>query len=88
MMADHADPDSVEAAFRQVSVKLPLRLSDEDVGVILDDDGVDVMTIDSNGFRSDDQALDIASMIVTAINCFAGFEEIEDETAQQEASRQ
>lgn len=81
-MNESGAADTVAAAFQQVRVKLPLRLSEEDTGVILDDDGVDVMTIDSNGFRDDTQALEIASMVVTAINIFAGFEEINDDTTQ------
>ncbi|WP_411033800.1 hypothetical protein [Shinella sp. BYT-45] len=51
---------------------LPLRLSDEDAGVILDDDGVDVATVDVNCERPGEQATAIAMMIVSAINHLAG----------------
>ncbi|WLR92908.1 hypothetical protein [Shinella zoogloeoides] len=63
---------AVIAAFRDQNVALPLRLSDEDTGVILDDDGVDVVTVDSNGERPDEQATAIAMMIVSAVNHVAG----------------
>lgn len=63
---------AVVAAFRNVDVALPLRLSGADVGVILDAEGVDVVTIDVNRDRSDDQATAIATMIVAAVNRIAG----------------
>ncbi|WP_440411083.1 hypothetical protein [Neorhizobium petrolearium] len=52
----------------EVGVKLPLKVSPDDVGVVLDADGFDVITIDVNGIRSDDQANAIASLIVELIN--------------------
>lgn len=75
-MTEPVAPNAVVTALAACSVKLPLRLSDEDIGVILDDDGADVATVDSNGFRDDDQVRDIACLFVTAINHFAGLEEI------------
>ncbi|MFC3074968.1 hypothetical protein [Shinella pollutisoli] len=65
---------AVIAAFRDQKVSLPLRLSDEDIGVVLDDDGVDVVTVDVNGERPDGQATAIAMMIVSAVNHLAGIE--------------
>jgi hypothetical protein len=67
-------PIAVLAAFADQKVKLPLRMSGEDAGVILDDDGVDVLTVDSNGMRADDEALAIATLIVSAVNHLAGLE--------------
>lgn len=67
-------PAAVIAAFRDQRVRLPLRMSDEDTGVILDDDGVDILTIDSNNTRPDAQADAIAMLIVSAVNHLAGFE--------------
>ncbi|WP_440410693.1 hypothetical protein [Neorhizobium petrolearium] len=51
-----------------VGVKLPLKVSPDDVGVILDADGFDVITIDVNATRSDDQANAIATLIAELIN--------------------
>lgn len=67
-------PAAVIAAFRDQRVRLPLRMSDEDTGVILDDDGVDILTIDSNNTRPDAQADAIAMLVVSAVNHLAGFE--------------
>jgi hypothetical protein len=61
-------------SFSDCEVRLPLRLSDEDLGVILDADGRDVITVDTNGERPDDQVIAIADLIVRAINDGTGFE--------------
>ncbi|HEV7251464.1 MAG TPA: hypothetical protein VGN93_31185 [Shinella sp.] len=74
MISLSISPTAVVAAFRDVDVALPLRLSDSDIGVILDDEGVDVITIDVNGDRSDDQVTAIAAMIISAVNNIAGME--------------
>lgn len=66
--------NAVRAAFADQGVKLPLRLSDEDVGVILDDDGADVLTVDSNGMRDDQKVQMIAALVATAVNDLAGFD--------------
>jgi hypothetical protein len=71
---ERISPAAVIAAFRDQRVTLPLRMSDEDTGVILDDDGVDILTIDSNNTRPDAQADAIAMLIVSAVNHLAGFE--------------
>ena len=73
-MTDLPAANAVRAAFADQGVKLPLRLSDEDVGVILDDDGADVMTVDSNGMRDNDKVLMIAALVVSAVNDLAGFD--------------
>jgi hypothetical protein len=70
-----ASPNAVLRAFADQKVKLPLHMSDQDIGVILDDDGVDVITIDTNGTRPDDQVTIIASLVVAAINQFSETQE-------------
>lgn len=67
---------AVVVAFRDQNVALPLRLSDEDIGVILDDDGVDVVTVDVNGDRPNAQANAIAMMIISAVNHLAGLDPV------------
>jgi len=66
--------NAVRAAFADQGVKLPLRLSDEDVGVILDDDGADVLTVDSNGMRDEQRVQMIAAPVATAVNDLAAFD--------------
>ena len=72
-MAHLPAANAVRAAFADQGVKLPLHLSDEDVGVILDDDGADVLTVDSNGMRDDQKVQMIAALVATAVNDLAGF---------------
>lgn len=71
---DRISPAAVLAAFRDHNVALPLRMSDEDTGVILDDDGVDVITVDTNNTRPDAETDAIAMLIVSAVNHLAGLE--------------
>ncbi|SMD18258.1 hypothetical protein [Rhizobium sp. RU36D] len=66
-----ATPAAIVAALAAAQVKLPLRMSEQDTGVILDDDGHDIITIDSNGKREDDQVDIIAMLVVSAINHLA-----------------
>ena len=73
-MAHLPAANAVRAAFADQGVKLPLRLSDEDVGVILDDDGADVLTVDSNGMRDEQKVQMIAALVATAVNDLAGFD--------------
>ena len=73
-MANLPAANAVRAAFADQGVKLPLRLSDEDVGVILDDEGADVLTVDSNGMRDDRKVQMIAALVATAVNDLAGFD--------------
>lgn len=72
-MSDRVISNPLIDAFANQNVKLPLRLSDEDIGVILDDDGADVLTIDSNGVRDDQKVQTIAALVVSAVNDLAGF---------------
>lgn len=57
----------------KLGVRLPLRVSEEDVGVVLDAGGADVLTVDVNGERSDLVAASIAVWIVTAVNTCGGY---------------
>lgn len=72
---DHVSPSAIRTAFLDQNVKLPLRLCDEDLGVVLDDDGVDVFTVDSNGGRPDEEVSAIALLILECVNAEAGFGE-------------
>lgn len=79
-MLDSAKPQpvshrTIRTAFLDQNVALPLRLSDEDVGVVLDAHGCDVFTVDVNNERPDDEALAIALFIVECVNEAGGFSE-------------
>lgn len=65
--------DAFVAELRKVGVKLPLRVSDEDIGVVLDADGRDVLAVDVNSERPDDLVEAIAMWIVCAVNTCGGF---------------
>ena len=54
-------------------VRLPLRLSTEEAGCVVDDDGEDVITIDVYRDRPDAKATGIAALIVAAVNSAAGY---------------
>ncbi|MEY9098855.1 hypothetical protein ABIA24_001764 [Sinorhizobium fredii] len=72
-----ASPEAViRACFTDLKVKLPLRLCDEDVGVVLDDDGCDVFTVDTNRLRDDETVAAIAYAVMSFINMSAGFDEV------------
>ncbi|WP_457661895.1 hypothetical protein [Sinorhizobium medicae] len=64
---------TIRTAFLDQNVELPLRLSETDVGVVLDRHGCDVFTVDVNNERPDDEALAIALFIVEFVNAKAGF---------------
>ena len=64
---------TIRTAFLDQNVDLPLRLSDDDVGVVLDRHGCDVFTVDVNNERPDEEALTIALLIVESVNAEAGF---------------
>jgi len=66
---------TIRTAFLDQNVELPLRLSDEDVGVVLDRHGCDVFTVDVNNERPDEEAMAIALFIVECVNEAAGFTE-------------
>lgn len=75
----HASPAHAACSFAALSandVRLPLRLSEEDAGVVLDADGRDVLTVDVNGERPDDQATSIARLLVVLVNAAAGFDRV------------
>lgn len=71
-MIDLPSPIAVRAAFSDQGVKLPLRRSETDCGVVLDADGRDVLTVDSNGFQPDDQVKTLAFLICACVNEHAG----------------
>lgn len=74
-MADPKNENHAAAPFAVLSnlrLKLPLRLCSEESGVILDDDGIDVATVDTNRQRTDEEAKAIAMMIVAAVNHVRG----------------
>jgi hypothetical protein len=54
-------------------ITLPLKLSDEDTGVIIDSAGRDIVTVDVNGERDDIQVTLIAAWIAEAVNAYGGF---------------
>lgn len=54
-------------------VALPLRLSEEYIGVVLDADGRDVLVVDVNSERPNDQVAMIAGCIMLAVNIYGGF---------------
>jgi len=68
-----AATDTFVAELAALDVALPLRLSKEELGVVLDSDGRDVITIDVNGDRPDDQVEAIAQWIACAVNTCGGF---------------
>lgn len=54
-------------------VLLPLRLCEEEIGSVLDDDGLEILVVDPNCERSDEDSVAIATMIVLAVNTCGGF---------------
>ena len=68
-----AATDAFVAELATLDVALPLRLSEEDLGVVLDATGRDVITIDANGDRPDDQVAAIAIWIACAVNTCGGY---------------
>lgn len=65
-------PADIFAAFASLGVRLPLRLSDEDAGVVVDADGRDVLTVDVNGEIPDKDANGIAALAARIVNEAAG----------------
>lgn len=64
---------TIRTAFLDQNVELPLRLSETDIGVVLDRHGCDVFTVDVNNERPDEEAIAIALFIVACVNADAGF---------------
>lgn len=61
------------AAFAGHNVALPLKPSDADLGTLLDAHGRDVLTIDVNSERSEDEVVALTAYLCMAINQAAGF---------------
>ncbi|RVG84206.1 hypothetical protein CN221_33555 [Sinorhizobium meliloti] len=64
---------TTRTAFLDQNVELPLRLSETDVGVVLDRHDCDVFTTDVNHERRDEEAQTIALLIVECVNAEAVF---------------
>ncbi|MGZ2472547.1 hypothetical protein [Sinorhizobium medicae] len=64
---------TIRTAFLDQNVQLPLRLSETYIGVVLDRHGCDVLTVDVNNERPDDEASAIALFIIECVNEAAGF---------------
>ena len=62
---------NLATAFKAFGVRLPLRLSDEDVGVALDANDFDVLTVDVNSTLPDSTVAEIARLVVMAVNVAA-----------------
>jgi hypothetical protein len=72
-MGDYpASDEEFVAALDRLGIKLPLRLSEEDVGVVLDAEGRDVFTVDVNNGLSDAEATEIAELLVAGVHIGAG----------------
>jgi len=56
-----------------LNVSLPLHISETETGVILDAAGREVITVDVNGERPDNQVHEIALWIAMAVNTCGGF---------------
>ena len=68
-----ATTDQFVALMEAADVKLPLALHDGDLGVVVDAEGRDVLTVDVNGGRPDEAVEQIAGWIVLAVNTCGGF---------------
>ncbi|HAU74372.1 MAG TPA: hypothetical protein DCW88_02195 [Agrobacterium sp.] len=60
-------------AMAELGVSFPLTYSERDMGVLLDADGEELLTIDSSGSMPDDTVSLIAANIVMTLNNAAGF---------------
>ena len=65
--------DSYAKLLNDLDVKLPIRLHDEDAGVVIDADGKDVFLVPVQDSGSQENSTLVASWIVTAVNTCAGF---------------
>ena len=72
-MTDALAKEPFVALFAALNVELPLRLHDEDVGVVLDADKQDVFVVDVNAVRANEHATNIAHLIVETVNTAGGF---------------
>lgn len=77
-MADFlALPDTPEKfieAMGNLNVLFPLTPSSEDCGVLLDDAGDAVLTVDVNSDRPDEEVELLTAYVCMALNKFAGFD--------------
>jgi hypothetical protein len=65
--------DALRLSFEALDVVLPLSQAENDVGCIIDAEGNDVLVVDVNNERPDDQVKAIVSLVVNLVNCNAGF---------------
>lgn len=63
----------IDIAVEQYGYRMPLRLSDTDVGVVLDADGRIVMEADPDACAPDAIADVIASLMMLSVNAHHGF---------------
>lgn len=61
------------AELAKLDITMPLWVSPIDIGVILDADNRDILTVDPNHQRDDDQCQVIAARIVEAVNAYGGY---------------
>lgn len=61
------------AALLALGVRLPLRQSVEETGVVVDDEGEDLFTVDVWKDRTDDHAGKIADCLAALVNLAAGY---------------
>lgn len=66
-------------AFGDQNIRLPLAVSNDHVGVVIDADGNEVFTVDTNGERPDEEAASIAVLLVDVVNATAGFPSDDDD---------
>lgn len=70
------NPDTAlgyQTAFRANNVELPLRPSNVEIGVLVDAQGNDVITIDVNGARPDSEVEALTAYLCMAINQSGGY---------------
>lgn len=60
-------------ALKELGVRLPLKLSDKEVGEILDSTGKRVLTADPDGTLPDDAADALATYVVLTVNAALSF---------------
>lgn len=71
-----SNPQTTEAfcaTLEQRGVKLPLDITAEDIGTLVDADGRAVLVVDVNNERSDEDVAWIVGMIQVAVNTCGGF---------------
>ncbi|MCW5711321.1 MAG: hypothetical protein KIT21_29440 [Shinella sp.] len=66
------------------NVELPLQPSEHEAGVLLDAQGRDVITIDVNGARPDEEVVALTAYICMAVNQAGGFKVLRAECTDLE----